>query len=68
MRVHRDQNRFRSSEIRRVRPDGEQYQATGMKGGLTFVRVFVQLGMSVALTTVAAVSIFMIIRYVAWVG
>lgn len=39
-----------------------------MKGGLTFVRIFVELGMSVALTTVAAVSIFMIIRYVAWVG
>lgn len=36
-----------------------------MKGGLTFVRVFVQLGTSFALTTVAAVSIF---RYVAWVG
>jgi hypothetical protein len=39
-----------------------------MKGGLTFVRIFVELGMSLALTTVAAVSIFMIIRYVAWVG
>jgi hypothetical protein len=32
------------------------------------VRIFVELGMSLALTTVAAVSIFMIIRYVAWVG
>lgn len=39
-----------------------------MKGGLTFVRIFVQLGMSFALTTVTAISIFMIIRYVAWVG
>ena len=39
-----------------------------MKGGLTFVRLFVQLGMSFALTTVTAVSIFMVIRYVAWVG
>lgn len=39
-----------------------------MKEGLTFIRVFVQLGMSFALTTVTAVSIFMIIRYVAWVG
>ena len=39
-----------------------------MKGGPTFVRIFVQLGMSFALTTVTAISIFMIIRYVAWVG
>lgn len=39
-----------------------------MKIGLTFVRVFVQLGMSLALTTVAALGIFMIVRYVAWVG
>ena len=59
---------IRSAEIRRARPDDGQYQAAGMKGGLTFVRVFVQLGMSLALTAVAAVSIFMIIRYVAWVG
>ncbi len=39
-----------------------------MKGSLTFVRIFVQFGMSLALTTVTALSIFMVIRYVAWVG
>ncbi len=39
-----------------------------MKGSLTFVRIFVQLGMSVPLTTVTALSIFMVIRYMAWVG
>lgn len=39
-----------------------------MKIRLTFVRVFVQLAMSLALTTVAALGIFMIIRYASWVG
>jgi hypothetical protein len=35
---------------------------------LTLIRILMRIGMSFALTTVAAAGIFMIIRYVAWVG
>lgn len=68
MRLHQNQNRFCRPDIRRDRPDDESLRAAAMKGSLTFVRIFVQFGMSLALTTVTALSIFMVIRYVAWVG
>ena len=68
MRLYRHQDRFRPAEVRRPRQDGQQHQAAGVTPGHAFVRVLVQLGMSFALTTVAAVGIFIVIRYVAWVG
>jgi len=34
----------------------------------TLIQIAMQLGMSCILTAVGAVGIFMIIRYVAWVG
>jgi hypothetical protein len=39
-----------------------------MTEDLTLLQIIMRIGMSCALTAVAAVAIFMIIRFVAWVG
>ena len=39
-----------------------------MTEDLTLLQIMMRIGMSCALTAVAAVGIFMIIRFVAWVG
>jgi hypothetical protein len=39
-----------------------------MTGDLTLLQIIMRVGMSCALTAVAALGIFMIIRFVAWVG
>jgi hypothetical protein len=39
-----------------------------MNANLRFIEIAGRLGMSFALTAVIAVGIFMVIRFVAWVG
>jgi hypothetical protein len=39
-----------------------------MSNDLNLIQIAMRVGMSCALTAVAAVGIFMIIRFVAWVG
>ena len=39
-----------------------------MTENLTLLQIIMRIGMSCALTAVGAVGIFMIIRFVAWVG
>ena len=39
-----------------------------MTEDLTLLQIIMRIGMSCALTAIAAVGIFMIIRFVAWVG
>ncbi len=39
-----------------------------MNEDLTLLQIVMRVGMSCALTAVAAIGIFMIIRFVAWVG
>jgi hypothetical protein len=68
MRLHRDQNCFRSDALRTSRPADDQYQAAGMTEDLSLLQIIMRVGMSCALTAVGAVGIFMIIRFVAWVG
>jgi hypothetical protein len=68
MRLHRNQNCFRSPPLRTGRPPDNQYLATGMTEDLTLLQIIMRVGMSCALTAVGAVGIFMIIRFVAWVG
>ena len=39
-----------------------------MSEDLTLLQIVMRVGMTCALTAVAAVGIFMVIRFVAWVG
>jgi hypothetical protein len=39
-----------------------------MSEDLTLLQIIMRVGMTCALTAVAAVGIFMVIRFVAWVG
>jgi hypothetical protein len=68
MRLHRNQNLLRSSPVRTGRPPDTKYQAAGMIENLSLLQVIMRVGMSCALTAVGALGIFMIIRFVAWVG
>ena len=68
VQLHGNQARFRSPEVRRDQPLGKQYQAARMTEDLTLVQIAMRVGVSCALTAVLAVGIFMIIRFVAWVG
>jgi hypothetical protein len=68
VRLHRNQGYSGSSQVERDQSAGGSYQAAGMSDDLGLIQIAMRVGMSCALTAVAAVGIFMIIRYVAWVG
>jgi hypothetical protein len=46
----------------------DKYRTAAMNDDLSLVQIVMRVGMSCALTAVTAVGIFMVIRFVAWVG
>jgi hypothetical protein len=68
VRLYRNQDRSGFSQIARDQSAGGSYQAAVMSDDLGLIQIAMRVGMSCAITAVAAVGIFMIIRFVAWAG
>jgi hypothetical protein len=68
MRFHRNQNRVRSSQLGRGQSADGKYLAADMNDDLSLLQIAMRVVTSCALTAVMAFGIFMVIRFVAWVG